>query len=594
MGPVRSDPSPPQEPALPQEILDAYRGSRTADHPEPKAAISNPSTPIFRQLQRDRRRLPVVLLGAFARSMNLPIAAFFAVPIYEVCTKGSEWLAAVMRTGDGIEVGATLRSPTGDKITIGHTGLIYRDDVGAGNEPIFVVEGLSDFLTGTHLGARMIARSSNMAGARDLAALVRRLSIDPARLVIMGENDQHLDAHGKAIWPGRDGAQHVAQIAANELGQPIRTSMPPAGTKDLRDWYAQAWLDRQPAGSHWRSADEMFVADPAWHLGQVWTDTVTTAAELVHPQPARPIEPLPDGVAIEQTPLANRFAEEFANLDLAGAGTDGASITDPAVALPAKHSCPTPVPILVSKPTPGCIKVVHLAVPCDRLDCPVCGAAKRAKYTDRIKETISLWAAEHPGQGLYVWACPAGKWKAAAKALRLARCHGREAEYIAIRDPHTADRTVVSTLPSPTAARAQGADREPIETLAPEQAIARMATAISILPPERGRVSSASKWAVPLKKELPKGYTFHGIANCSRDFLVERLEHCGGVVKHCGYRGRNGITRGLMAELPLDTDLEHLVAELQAGEALPTGEIALRELAQPTVPESDWQLVLSP
>ncbi len=56
------------------------------------------------------------------------------------------------------------------------------------------------------------------------------------KIIVLGENDAKPDA----TWPGRDGAESIAQKLAAQLGRSIGWALPAAGAKDLR-----AWLQRQ-------------------------------------------------------------------------------------------------------------------------------------------------------------------------------------------------------------------------------------------------------------------------------------------------------------------------------------------------------------
>jgi hypothetical protein len=106
-------------------------------------------------------------------------------------------------------------------------GLIIAPTLKGANGPILVVEGASDVAAAMTLGLPAVGRPSNTGGVEALTKL-----LSGREPLVVGENDQKDDGH----WPGRDGAEHVARELAAHCDEPVRWTLPPAETKDLRAW----------------------------------------------------------------------------------------------------------------------------------------------------------------------------------------------------------------------------------------------------------------------------------------------------------------------------------------------------------------------
>lgn len=99
---------------------------------------------------------------------------------------------------------------------------------------IYIVEGASDVLAMSEMGLLAIGRPSNVGGAVELAEWIKNhLPRWRWDIVVLGENDRKDDG----TFPGLDGAKRVSQQVANDLGIVVRWAMPPAGSKDVRDWF---------------------------------------------------------------------------------------------------------------------------------------------------------------------------------------------------------------------------------------------------------------------------------------------------------------------------------------------------------------------
>lgn len=148
------------------------------------------------------------------------------------------------RDGRGRLVGWSLRTVDGRKgasskaATGGRRGLIVpagmHELAGASGWPVVLVEGASDVAACVARGIPAVGRPSNTAGASDLAELLDGMNAEGKGVLVVGEND----AKDEGGWPGRDGAKRIAAQLAGRWGEPVKWSLPPAGGKDLREWYA--------------------------------------------------------------------------------------------------------------------------------------------------------------------------------------------------------------------------------------------------------------------------------------------------------------------------------------------------------------------
>jgi hypothetical protein len=99
---------------------------------------------------------------------------------------------------------------------------------------VLIVEGASDTAALLGAGINAIGRPSNSSGAQFAAQLVGKLP-EGTPIIVMGENDQKPDGR----WPGKEGAEKVAQEMANALPTyKVHIAYPPDGVKDVRAWFA--------------------------------------------------------------------------------------------------------------------------------------------------------------------------------------------------------------------------------------------------------------------------------------------------------------------------------------------------------------------
>lgn len=127
-------------------------------------------------------------------------------------------------------IGIVRRFQNGDKRSMpgGNRGLTIPFGLDDMPDPVFVVEGASDVAASLTLGITSIGRSTCNTSMHLAGVLKGR------DFFIVGENDERPDGS----WPGKTGAQSVAQKLAQELNRPVRRTMPPDEFKDIRDYLA--------------------------------------------------------------------------------------------------------------------------------------------------------------------------------------------------------------------------------------------------------------------------------------------------------------------------------------------------------------------
>ena len=136
------------------------------------------------------------------------------------------------RDGTGRIVGFSLRANDGRKGAPSSTtgckrGLIVPTGLHDTHDEVLVVEGASDAAACVVLGLPAVGRPSNNGGAEQLSKL---LKYRPA--LVVGEND----ANPAGAWPGRDGAERVAQHLATSRGESVACTLPPRTVKDVCAW----------------------------------------------------------------------------------------------------------------------------------------------------------------------------------------------------------------------------------------------------------------------------------------------------------------------------------------------------------------------
>ncbi len=129
---------------------------------------------------------------------------------------------------------ATRRPSDGQKLCIkgSHRGLVIPDGFDANGATVPVVEGATDVVACVTMGLNAVGRPNAMGGVAPLAELLA----DANDILIVGERDRKENGD----WPGRDGAQRVAGALARRWGRPVSWTLPPEGTKDVRQYLVDA------------------------------------------------------------------------------------------------------------------------------------------------------------------------------------------------------------------------------------------------------------------------------------------------------------------------------------------------------------------
>jgi len=131
------------------------------------------------------------------------------------------------RDAAGNIIGMVRRFPDGGKLALKHSrrGLTYQHPL-PDVDPVLIVEGQSDTAAALEAGFTAVGRPSASGGADLLAALLRGRAV-----IICGENDAKPDG----TWPGRDGANRVAD-RLRPVCRSVKVMFPPQDTKDIRSW----------------------------------------------------------------------------------------------------------------------------------------------------------------------------------------------------------------------------------------------------------------------------------------------------------------------------------------------------------------------
>lgn len=151
------------------------------------------------------------------------------------------------RTPEGMIVGLATRSIDGQKwmMTDSRHGLVFPADLPRHrDEPILLVEGMSDTAAAMTIGISAVGRPNNQTGGKMLAKLLANWR---GRIVVMGEYDWRepkpipgrqphpVDCQGcMQCFPGKYGAMVIAKELRKTLKPPVSIRMPPGGSKDLR------------------------------------------------------------------------------------------------------------------------------------------------------------------------------------------------------------------------------------------------------------------------------------------------------------------------------------------------------------------------
>lgn len=170
-----------------------------------------------------------------AGTLGLPPDALDALPLLGFSADDPAGPCFTFAEADaaGSVIGLTRRFRDGSKKAMhgGKRGLTLPKGWCDRPGPVFVVEGPTDVAAMTAAGLSAVGRPSNSGGVALLVQLLRDLDL-ARQIVVVGENDRKQDG----AWPGRTGAESVARRLAEALHRSVIWALPPAGSKDVRDW----------------------------------------------------------------------------------------------------------------------------------------------------------------------------------------------------------------------------------------------------------------------------------------------------------------------------------------------------------------------
>lgn len=135
------------------------------------------------------------------------------------------------RDGQRQICGLMRRNSDGSKRMVagGSRGLYLPKSFDPTEERILIAEGASDTLAGMTRGWNIIGRPSADGGVKELMTLLKS---SKGEIFVVADNDSKRDGS----WPGRTGAERVAQRLAAEIHPTVNVTHPPMDFKDLREW----------------------------------------------------------------------------------------------------------------------------------------------------------------------------------------------------------------------------------------------------------------------------------------------------------------------------------------------------------------------
>ncbi len=201
--------------------------------PRPNSGVEPPGNETFRILALQCRfAMQVAELHELSGQLGLPCDSLVAMDVGYCCEKHC-WTFPE-RNSKGEVIGITNRWRSGFKCCVDESkrGLSLPRDWDSRTGPVHIAEGPTDTAALWAMGLAGIGRPS-ASGGIDLLCRLLRAQPDTRDVIVLGENDQKPDR----TWPGRDGALRVAGKLATALQRPVNCWFPPAGIKDVREFY---------------------------------------------------------------------------------------------------------------------------------------------------------------------------------------------------------------------------------------------------------------------------------------------------------------------------------------------------------------------
>lgn len=188
-------------------------------------------------------------------SLGLPDNALDRIPLIGWCPmEQCHTFPEVCDAGKIIGISRRFANGTKKSMFSSRRGLTLPTDWQEMPGTIFVVEGPTDAAAMIASGLCAIGRPSNSGGFRFLRALLERI---PDRcIVVVGENDQKPNG----LWPGKSGADMIANLLMKYLKRPVKSSLPPPTAKDVRAWLTSS--ERGPTSWRMRGRQLATFLDP--------------------------------------------------------------------------------------------------------------------------------------------------------------------------------------------------------------------------------------------------------------------------------------------------------------------------------------------
>jgi hypothetical protein len=280
------------------------------------------------------------------------------------------------------------------RMTGSQCGLLF-DPAEAIADMLLIVEGPSDVAAAMTMGICAVGRPNNMGGAELLATFNRQRVTEGVFVVVLGENDRK----PSGLWPGREGALHVAGHMARLLGKRMAWAMPPEGVKDLREWMWESKpdvLDREKCRAIGREILAFVRANVQWveppggggmcrndEKEQTVSDTLS-CPKLYHRYIEEEQNRYPHSLsppAEEQTvsdtpscPRSHSVFTDYSQWEFLGAATQDVLARGMLLKPCPKHY----VPLLQGRNNPRI--GLALRVDCRMYGCPVCGLRRRCRW----------------------------------------------------------------------------------------------------------------------------------------------------------------------------------------------------------------------